>query len=343
MRFGLGVTLMTDSYFANDIGGGWYGVPSFYTEYEAKLGQALADPVRVFASGKEEVWTRRFEGGFAVVSSLSTSNFTLKAPQLPPGLRPLPLSANPQRLSDQREAPAWQLVIDNTLPPAIPPKPPAALMRPLAAACVCSAAAPACCKHAPGHPQDWWASAARRAGFRISAGNWTTVTDATQSHQVGTSFAVSFVDPGQSPQAAPPLFEAAFHFVSPSTDRYNFAMTSVDAHSFPLSDGTKICVRELADSEDVRTMRGPCTAACIASGTVDQHGNIRDGRWQRALSAVPLVSNKTYEFAVEWDHLRGGYAAVDALLVESEELYNGAKGTMTELVVGAMDTRILLK
>jgi hypothetical protein len=24
MRFGLGVTLMTDSYFAMDIGGGWY-------------------------------------------------------------------------------------------------------------------------------------------------------------------------------------------------------------------------------------------------------------------------------------------------------------------------------
>ena len=49
-----------------------------------------------------------------------------------------------------------------------------------------------------------------------------------------------------------------------------------------------------------------------------------------------------YEFVVEWNASRGGYAAVDALLVESEALYNGAAGTTTEVTIGAMDARILL-
>ena len=96
-----------------DIGGGWYGTPSHYAEYEAALGQALADPVRVFSAGAEEVWTREFERGFVVVSGIASSNFTLTA--LPRGLRRLPLSSNPSRIADQREAPAWQWIIDNSL------------------------------------------------------------------------------------------------------------------------------------------------------------------------------------------------------------------------------------
>jgi hypothetical protein len=151
MRFGLGVTLLTDGYFANDLGGrshctllhapctvrtmhcthhalyspctvcttgGFYGVPSYYTEFETDLGQALADPVRVFPSpytGKgatEEVWTREFEHGIVVVSSLSGSNFTLALPANI-SFRELPLSIAPERLTDTREAPAWQFVVDN--------------------------------------------------------------------------------------------------------------------------------------------------------------------------------------------------------------------------------------
>ena len=286
MRFGLGVTLMTDSYFAMDIGGGWYGVPSYYTEYGAELGQALADPIRVFVSGKEEVWTRQFEHGFAIVSSLTASNFTLKVAK---GLKPLPLSSTPDRLSDRREAPAWQLFIDNDLAPA----PPAlenkwGVASAFSTACVCSAAAPACCPKAAGTPLDWWADEGRRAGFRIVQGNWTTVTDAEQSHQVraahvlltsrrslafahllfapvpymdslslgtrplvqvGNSFAVSWIDPGPLPQGAPPTMEAAFHFVSPSTDTFNFAMTAVDAHfckSRPIHNG--VMLRAIADA-----------------------------------------------------------------------------------------------
>jgi hypothetical protein len=38
-RFGLGITLLTDGYYGYDIGGEMYGSPTFYTEYEAKLGQ----------------------------------------------------------------------------------------------------------------------------------------------------------------------------------------------------------------------------------------------------------------------------------------------------------------
>ena len=64
-------------------------MPSYYTEYGADLGQALADPVRVFSDdASQEVWTRRFERGFVVVSSLSASNFTVTLPALPAGPTP---------------------------------------------------------------------------------------------------------------------------------------------------------------------------------------------------------------------------------------------------------------
>jgi hypothetical protein len=261
------------------------------------------------SSAKEEVWTREFEHGIAIVSSLTSSNFTLKLDdKVRTKLRPLPLSKTPQRLSDQREAPAWQLMIDNDLAPVPPARSPAPTLVQnkweagealVGAACVCSGAAPACCKHAPGHPLDWWASVARRAGFSIVSGNWTTVTDASESHQIGNSFAVSFVDPGPLPQGLPPAMEAAFHFVAPSTacvamqttgieidsekvwklplvvelnfaisirnscmhldlarqDDFNFAMTAVDAHFYPLSNAVRVCVREAETG-----VAGPCTA-----------------------------------------------------------------------------------
>eukprot|EP01052_Picozoa_sp_SAG31_P018272 SAG31_NODE_1289_length_8983_cov_9.783543_1_plen_88_part_00 len=73
----------------------------------------------------------------------------------------------------------------------------------------------------------------------------------------------------------------------------------------------------------------------------------RDGRWQPALKAVPLILNESYDFLVTWDPRRGGYVAVDALLVESHALYNGGaplkdEGAVTEVVVGAMDSRIFV-
>eukprot|EP01051_Picozoa_sp_SAG22_P010715 SAG22_NODE_979_length_6186_cov_10.777887_6_plen_69_part_00 len=37
----------------------------------------------------------------------------------------------------------------------------------------------------------------------------------------------------------PPAMEAAYHFVAPSTDNYNFAMTAVDAHFYSLTNGKK--------------------------------------------------------------------------------------------------------
>eukprot|EP01052_Picozoa_sp_SAG31_P009166 SAG31_NODE_477_length_15150_cov_13.611772_2_plen_104_part_00 len=98
--------------------------------------------------------------------------------------------------------------------------------------------------------------------------------------------------------------------------------------------GAKLCVREASSP-----------TACLASGTLDQiNSGPRDGRWQRALSAVPLQFNQSYEFSVTWDPQRGGYVAVDALLVESEALYNGGaplKDTDV-IVVGAMDSRIFV-
>ena len=116
----------------------------------------------------------------------------------------------------------------------------------------------------------------------------------------------------------------------------------VNPHLYPLSDGTLVCLREAT----IRSAEAPFAqnggADCIAQGSVDQLNSVRDGGWQRALSHVPLVFNRSYEFIVEWDASRGGYAAVDSLLVESEQLYNGGAEAMAEVTVGAMDARILL-
>jgi hypothetical protein len=101
--------------------------------------------------------------------------------------------------------------------------------------------------------------------------------------------------------------EAAFHFVSPATDTFNFAMTDVNAHFYPLTDAAKVCVREVVAPAVGEGSAQPCSGPCIASGTVDQmYSGPHDGRWQRALSAVPLVFNRSYEFAVTWDAMRGG-------------------------------------
>ena len=69
-----------------------------------------------------------------------------------------------------------------------------------------------------------------------------------------------------------------------------------------------------------------------------------DGRWQRALAGVALTFNVTYEFSIMWDAFRGGYVAVDALLVESTSLYNGDDAPLGEnVVIGPMDSRIFVK
>ncbi len=41
MRFGLGVTLLTNAYYAYDLGTVWYGLPWWYAEYDAPLGRPL--------------------------------------------------------------------------------------------------------------------------------------------------------------------------------------------------------------------------------------------------------------------------------------------------------------
>ena len=179
----------------------------------------------MFSDGVQEVWTRRFDGGFVVVSSLAASNFTLPLPAELSTLQCLPLSSRPHRLTDQREAPAWQFVVDNDGHGA-------SALTQLgrnrgSAQCVCSSAAPACCPHASGRAEDWWAGPQRRAGFRVVAGSWTVVADQGESHQVGNSFLVSFVQPGVLPQGAPPRMEVVYHFVSPMTGGFNFGITAV--------------------------------------------------------------------------------------------------------------------
>ena len=156
--------------------------------YQAELGQAVADPLRVFVQGVEEVWTREFDHGFIVVSSIHASNYTV---MLPVPVHELPLSSQPGRITGQREAPAWQFVIDNAPPTGMVPA---------------------------GH-DDWWADDANRANFKILQGNWTVVTDQTQSHQFGASFLVGFVEPGGVEgfsQGRPGVFTAAWTFQAPA-------------------------------------------------------------------------------------------------------------------------------
>ena len=100
--------------------------------------------------------------------------------------------------------------------------------------------------------------------------------------------------------------------------------------------GAKLCIRAVSSP-----------TACIAVGTLDQINNgPRDGRWQPALTGVPLTFNQSYEFSVAWDPRRGGYVAVDAVLIESQALYNGGapleNEAGAEVVVGAMDSRIFV-
>jgi hypothetical protein len=296
------------------------GSPSFFTEYEAKLGQAVADPVRVFAQGLQEVWMREFDNGYIVVSSITSANFTVP---LSEPVHELPLSAQPARLTGQREAPAWKFVIDNYPQTALP---------------------------AAGHA-DWWADDAHRARFRTTQGNWTVVTDDTQSHQVGNSFMVSFVEPGGphgSSQGEPGAFEAVWSFEAPANGMFMFSTTAVDAHFYPLTDAAMVCIREQRDESaigsSVQAVTHGSNDDCLASGALDQRAGIRDGRWQQLFaSPVPLKVKTYYEVTIAWDPTCSGFVVADALLVESERLYNGNGALGKEVVVGAMDARVVLK
>jgi hypothetical protein len=321
MRFGLGVALLTDGYFGYDVGSEMYGAPSFFTEYEAPLGQAVADPVLVYALGSAEVWTREFEHGYSIVSSIPTRNYTVS---LSTPVHKLPLSSQPQRLSDQREAPAWAFVVENSAGQGDDQT-----------------------FLVAGH-HDWWADDAHRASFRTIEGNWTEVSDETQSHNWGKSFFVGFSMPGGpsgSSQGMPLPFSAAWTFQSPDDGVFSISTTAVDAHLYPLTDGAAICVRE---ANDGHPDRAPPTssggAACLARSTLDQRAGVRDGRWQTMVAAVSLRVNTSYEVVISWDPTCNGYVAADAILVESHRLYHGGGGSIGKsVVVGAMDSLIVLK
>jgi hypothetical protein len=112
MRFGLGCTLLTDGYFANSlITGAFYGVPTWYAEYEADLGFPTGEArLLLNGTGVGQVWTRPFERGLVVVNGQSDRNFSY---ELPAGHRysNLKPSARPHRITGGYEAPLVQFVI----------------------------------------------------------------------------------------------------------------------------------------------------------------------------------------------------------------------------------------
>jgi hypothetical protein len=317
MRFGLGVVLLTDGYYGYDVGSEMYGAPSFFTDYEAPLGQAIADPILVFGHETgEEVWTREFEGGYVITSTITTHNYSVA---LPEAVHALPLSSNPQRLTGQREAPAWSFVVENSGGTGTDETFTVA-----------------------GH-HDWWADDAHRAGFRTISGNWTVVSDETQSHNWGNIFFVSFSMPGGpsgSSQGHPESFSAAWTFQSPADGDFSISTTAVNAHLYPLTDGAIVCVR--AANAYFASASGS-GADCIARSTLDQRAGIRDGRWQTMIDAVKLRANISYEVVISWDPTCSGYVAADVILVESHRLYHGGGPIGKSVVVGPMDSRIVLK
>ena len=55
------------------------------------------------------------------------------------------------------------------------------------------------------------------------------------------------------------------------------------------------------NSPTVRLDGGGDGDGCLATGTIDQRAEIRDGRWQRMLSGVPLRAKAMYEVVLAWD------------------------------------------
>jgi hypothetical protein len=80
MRYGLGVTLMTDGYFSNSpVGGSFYGAPTYYTEYEADLGfPKSAARLLLNGTGHGEVWTRYSFSAFYPQIPLDLWSFIFK-------------------------------------------------------------------------------------------------------------------------------------------------------------------------------------------------------------------------------------------------------------------------
>ena len=120
MRYGLGVTLLTDAYFANSlVVGAFYGVPTWYAEYEADLGFPTGVAKQLAGNGSVgEVWAREFDRGLVVVNGLADRavNFTLPRTSSDTKYFNLAPSQRPQRITGGYEAPLHQFVVDNEAP-----------------------------------------------------------------------------------------------------------------------------------------------------------------------------------------------------------------------------------
>lgn len=67
MRLGLLISLMTDVYYQYDFGAAWWGLPWWYAEYDAPLGQPLTEAGRFGAKGGN-YFARRFQRGIALLN-----------------------------------------------------------------------------------------------------------------------------------------------------------------------------------------------------------------------------------------------------------------------------------
>ena len=402
MRFGLGCTLLTDGYFANSlITGAFYGVPTWYAEYEADLGYPTGDArLLLNGTGVGQVWTRPFERGLVVVNGQSDRNFSY---ELPAGhhysnLQP---SKRPHRITGGYEAPLVQFVIDNEAPfcgvmgPRIdwgptacsfvahedlglpPPPPPAAgcrncsaSLRQAATDCEppqCTLAhqltgidnIDACCQRCLADltctgwvwdtlhddpttrgancwllsgPIETQKSIPERVFGRVGAAPPAASSAWPISaglHQVGKNFLTSVIVDG-SDWINQPVHTATWGFRAPTSGAYRFSASRVTSTNVPLTNAAKYCMREASNR----------TGGCLGEGTVDQrHGG---GGWVLIMAGVPLRAGQMYEMVLMWDTRQGGFAAADAILIESEAVLNdGAQLDTPTLVVPPLDARIV--
>ena len=113
--------------------------------------------------------------------------------------------------------------------------------------------------------------------------------------------------------AANRVYTARWRFRAPTSGGYKFSTSHPTGTDTPLTDAARFCLRKAPAQE---LPAAPEPTECIGTGTVDQRFGM--GGWLHIMGGVPLTAAEDFEMVLTWDSRHGGFAAADALLVESE-------------------------
>jgi hypothetical protein len=155
----------------------------------------------------------------------------------------------------------------------------------------------------------------------------------TGLHQVGSNFLTSVLVDGDD-WSHQPIYTSTWGFRASTTGAYRFSASRVTSVDVPLTNAARFCLREASSAS--KSISG----SCLGEGSVDQRGG--SGGWILIMGGVPLRAGQLYEMVLTWDPRQGGFAAADAILIESEVALNdGAKLDTPRLVVPPLDARIV--